>query len=82
MSHTDHNNAIQVYAVTVMTQVKALEARQPSQGEFEPITLAYPGLRLGATAVVHEYTGIITCIRVHKRYIEYHARCIQQKHEP
>ena len=32
---------------------------------------AYPGLCLGATVIVRDYTGV----RVHKRYIAYHARC-------
>ena len=34
----DHNNTIQVYSVTVMTHVIALEAGQSSLGTFEPIT--------------------------------------------
>ena len=33
--------------------------------------LAYPGLRLGATVVIRDCTGIMKCVRVHKRYIEY-----------
>ena len=41
ISHKDHNNTIiQVYSVTVMTHVKALEAGQSSQGTSEPITPA------------------------------------------
>ena len=40
IAHNDHNNTIQVYSVTVMTHVIALEARQSSQGTFEPITPA------------------------------------------
>ena len=38
--HKGHNNNIQVYSVTVMTHVKALQAGQSSQGTFEPITPA------------------------------------------
>ena len=38
ISHKDHTNTIQVYSVTVMTHVKALEAGQFSQGTSEPIT--------------------------------------------
>ena len=38
ISHDDHTNTIQVYSVTVMTHVKALEAGQSSQGTSEPIT--------------------------------------------
>ena len=36
--HRGHNNTIQVYSVTVMTHVKALQAGQSSQGTSEPIT--------------------------------------------
>ena len=36
--HKDHNNTKQVYSVTVMTHVKALQAGQSSQGTSEPIT--------------------------------------------
>ena len=38
ISHKDHNNTNQVYSVSVMTHVKALEAGQFSQGTSEPIT--------------------------------------------
>ena len=37
ITHKDHNNTIQIYSVTVMTHVKALETGQSSQGTFEPI---------------------------------------------
>ena len=40
ISHKGHNNIMQVYSVTVMTYVKALEAGQSSQGTSEPITPA------------------------------------------
>ena len=40
IAHKDHNNTIQVYSVTVMTHVKALQAGQSSQGTSEPITPA------------------------------------------
>ena len=40
ISHKDHNNTIQVYSVTVMTHVKALEAGQSSQGISEPFSPA------------------------------------------
>ena len=43
ISHKGHNNTIQVYSVTVMTHVKAVQAGQSSQGTAEPIT---PGMRL------------------------------------
>ena len=38
ISHKDHNNTKQVYSVTVMTHVKALETGQSSQRTSEPIT--------------------------------------------
>ena len=36
--HKGHTDTIQVYSVTVMTHVKALEAGHSSQGTSEPIT--------------------------------------------
>ena len=42
--HKGHNNTIQVYSVTVMTHVKALQAGQSSQGTSEPITPDCRGL--------------------------------------
>ena len=39
--HKGHTDTIQVYSVTVMTHVKALQAGHSSQGTSEPIT---PGL--------------------------------------
>ena len=41
--HKDHSDTIQVYSVTVMTHVKALQAGQSSQGTAEPITPALLG---------------------------------------
>ena len=38
ISHKGHNNTIQVYSVTVMTNVIALEDGKSSQGTYEPIT--------------------------------------------
>ena len=40
--HKGHTDTIQVYSVTVMTHVKALQAGHSSQGTSEPIT---PGPR-------------------------------------
>ena len=34
VAHTGHNKTIQVYSVTVMTDVRALQARQSSHGTF------------------------------------------------
>ena len=39
ISHTDHNNTIQVYSVTVMTHVIALEDGQSSQGHLSLLQL-------------------------------------------
>ena len=41
ISHKGHNKTIQVYSMTVMTHVEALQAGQSSQGTSEPITPAY-----------------------------------------
>ena len=38
ISHKGHTDTIQVYSVTVMTQVKALQAGHSSHGTSEPIT--------------------------------------------
>ena len=38
ISHKGNNNTIQVYSVTIMTHVIALEAGHSSQGTSEPIT--------------------------------------------
>ena len=38
ISHKGHADTIQVYSVTVMTHVKALQAGHSSQGTSEPIT--------------------------------------------
>ena len=38
--HKAHTDTIQVYSVTVMTHVKALQAGHSSQGTSEPITPA------------------------------------------
>ena len=40
ISHKGHTDTIQVYSVTVMTHVKALQAGHSSQGTSEPITPA------------------------------------------
>ena len=40
ISHRGHTDTIQVYSVTVMTHVKALQAGHSSQGTSEPITPA------------------------------------------
>ena len=36
--HKGHTDTIQIYSVTVMTHVKALQAGHSSQGTSEPIT--------------------------------------------
>ena len=44
ISHKGHTDSKQVYSVTVMTHVKALQARHSSQGISEPITTEPPVL--------------------------------------
>ena len=43
ISHKGHTDTIQVYSVTVMTHVKALQAGHSSQGTSEPITPVQSG---------------------------------------
>ena len=53
--HKGHTDTIQVYSVTVMTHVKALQAGHSSQGTSEPITPACysPSTALTATSGLH-----------------------------
>ena len=51
ISHKGHTDNIQVYSVTVMTHVKALQAGHSSQGTSEPIT---PAPRLIRVEVLEE----------------------------
>ena len=44
--HKGHTDTIQVYSVTVMTHVKALQAGHSSQGTSEPITPAHEALSI------------------------------------
>ena len=46
ISHKGHTDTIQVYSVTVMTHVKALQAGHSSQGTSEPITPALMVFRM------------------------------------
>ena len=48
ISHKGHTDTIQVYSVTVMTHVKALQAGHSSQGTSEPITPALIGAAIWA----------------------------------
>ena len=48
ISHKGHTDNIQVYSVTVMTHVKALQAGHSSQGTSEPITPAVTGIEYKA----------------------------------
>ena len=41
IAHKGHTDSVQVYSVTVMTHVKALQAGHSSQGTSEPITPVY-----------------------------------------
>ena len=47
--HKGHTDTIQVYSVTVMTHVKALQAGHSSQGTSEPITP-------GHAVILHTFT--------------------------
>ena len=40
ISHKGHTNTIQIYSVTAITHIKALQAGHSSQGTPEPITPA------------------------------------------
>ena len=54
--HKGHTDTIQVYSVTVMTHVKALQAGHSSQGTSEPITPGHYGLllmRINTTTLMH-----------------------------
>ena len=44
--HKGHTDTIQVYSVTVMTHVKALQAGHSGQGTSEPITPVFSGDKL------------------------------------
>ena len=52
--HKGHTDTIQVYSVTVMTHVKALQAGHSSQGTSEPIT---PAVMMAYYSSVHKSTG-------------------------
>ena len=45
--HKGHTDTIQVYSVTVMTHVKALQAGHSSQGTSEPITTGQLEIQTG-----------------------------------
>ena len=51
ITHKFHKTNIQVYSVTVMTHVIALEAGQSSQGTSKPITSVVMGRLCGDTTV-------------------------------
>ena len=53
--HKGHTVTIQVYSVTVMTHVKALQAGHSSQGTSEPIT---PGLMGLLYVTIHRITSM------------------------
>ena len=52
--HKGHTDTIQVYSVTVMTHVKALQAGHSSQGTSEPIT---PGPKISLTRLQSSELG-------------------------
>ena len=56
-----HTDTIQVYSVTVMTHVKALQAGHSSQGTSEPIT---PGNQNHDIDSRHRYEGEIIVMKL------------------
>ena len=56
--HKGHTDTIQVYSVTVMTHVKALQARHSSQGTSEPITPGHTTRWAGSLS--RRFTGAST----------------------
>ena len=59
ITHKGHTDTIQVYSVTVMTHVKALQAGHSSQGTSEPITPA-PDSVVTAMFLKEEYSDKIS----------------------
>ena len=59
--HKGHTDTIQVYSVTVMTHVKALQAGHSSQGTSEPITPGCAGLYRVHTGVMPESAVLAPC---------------------
>ena len=57
--HKGHTDTIQVYSVTVMTHVKALQAGHSSQGTFEPITPAQMASKVTGPNVVNVFSNIL-----------------------
>ena len=55
--HKGHTDTIQVYSVTVMTHVKALQAGHSSQGTSEPIT-PVTILQSSSSGITHSQLGI------------------------
>ena len=54
--HKGHTATIQVYSVTVMTHVKALQAEHSSQGTSEPVTPALPLQHISFRFTIIDYT--------------------------
>ena len=57
ISHKGHTDTIQVYSVTVMTHVKALQAGHSSQGTSEPITPAITDICTGGQQCKYQLLG-------------------------
>ena len=55
--HKGHTDTIQVYSVTVMTHVKALQAGHSSQGTSEPITPAITDICTGGQQCKYQLLG-------------------------
>ena len=56
--HNGHTDNIQVYSVTVMTHVKALQAGHSSQGTSEPIT---PAIAMKSFVTIGPHVSKLWC---------------------
>ena len=61
--HKGHTDTIQVYSVTVMTHVKALQAGHSIQGTSEPITPVLQGY------ILQGYTNYVFHKQVNTSYV-------------
>ena len=60
--HKGHTDTIQVYSVTVMTHVKALQAGHSSQGTSEPITPVFVLVFLCRYGYPHSVLARVDCL--------------------
>ena len=73
--HKGHTDTIQVYSVTVMTHVKALQAGHSSQGTSEPITPVYPSLLQHHCNIRHRQPWAADALRTRREsYLRGHIK--------